>query len=138
MARILRYHATKRDILKTYLSIAYFGYGLNGCDSAARLLFRKNAVDLDKEQAAFVASLLVYPLPKVVQERARLAGQLPTISVEAFLRQSDLKDSNWAFRASRRMRYAIHLDTTIEKSSQQVQCRKLIVVGERDHWRSIR
>lgn len=52
------------DILNAYLTIAYFGAGLTGATEASMRLFGKPADKLDLEQAAVVASLLVYPMPR--------------------------------------------------------------------------
>ena len=57
---------TKKAVLRSYLSSAYFGYKLNSCDDASLLIFRRSAVELDQEQSAILASLLVYPLPKQI------------------------------------------------------------------------
>lgn len=57
---------SKEALLKSYLSSAYFGYKLSSCDDASLLIFQRPASELDQEQSAILASLLVYPLPKLV------------------------------------------------------------------------
>lgn len=71
---VLQRKFTKLEILRIYLRVAYFGTELTGALSAARALFPSavdeyawsiDEVELTPEQAAFVASLLVYPKPRV-------------------------------------------------------------------------
>ena len=52
---------TKRDILKGYLNIAYFGAGAYGAESAARRYFSVPARDLSLTQAATLAGLVQNP-----------------------------------------------------------------------------
>ena len=52
---------TKRDILKGYLNIAYFGAGAYGAESAARRYFSVSANDLTLTQAATLAGLVQNP-----------------------------------------------------------------------------
>lgn len=65
---------TKIQILRTYLTIAYFGTGLTGAIRAAAALYPNEFDDLDLledlnrldvKQAARLATLLVYPKPRV-------------------------------------------------------------------------
>ena len=52
---------TKRDILKGYLNIAYFGAGAYGAESAARRYFSVPASELTLTQAATLAGLVQNP-----------------------------------------------------------------------------
>ena len=66
LATLLNFHVEKADILLAFINSAYFGFGLNGADAAANLIFKRPAVYLTEEQSAFVASLLPYPLPRSI------------------------------------------------------------------------
>ncbi|RRF96390.1 MAG: PBP1A family penicillin-binding protein [Lachnospiraceae bacterium] len=48
---------TKHDILEFYLNNVYFGNGYYGIEAAAQGYFRKDAVDLDTSQIAFLCGL---------------------------------------------------------------------------------
>jgi membrane peptidoglycan carboxypeptidase len=56
--------ASKRTILTTYLSIAYFGHDLVGVEAAALAVFRTHVDDTCSSRHAFLAALLVCPLPR--------------------------------------------------------------------------
>lgn len=64
-ARALQYKLSKLQTLRSYLEIAYFGTGLKGADAASQDMFAKFAADLDEEEACVVASMLVYPKPRI-------------------------------------------------------------------------
>ncbi|MEV0641947.1 biosynthetic peptidoglycan transglycosylase [Streptomyces sp. NPDC050619] len=51
----------KSQILRMYLSIAYFGHGYYGLDAAAHGYFRKDPAQLDWPQAALLAGLVQAP-----------------------------------------------------------------------------
>lgn len=64
---------SKIEILRTYLRVAYFGTGLKGVNDAVAAMFPElgylpweEPTELSLEQAAIIASLLVYPKPRVV------------------------------------------------------------------------
>lgn len=61
----------KRRILKSYLSCAYFGTGLEGVESACAAHFHKTSAQLVKSEALFVAATLVYPRPLVPTQKWR-------------------------------------------------------------------
>lgn len=61
---LLDFHVDKLAILRTYLRMAYFGTGITGADNAASSMFGKRQDDLSLEEAAILASLLVYPRPR--------------------------------------------------------------------------
>lgn len=109
LAWILTHRKSKREILRSYLSTAYFGYRLRGCDEASRLLFGKNAGDLNSEQAAFIASLLVYPLPKVIILAAACSAMLPIAETGTYLRQTAIVAPRWSRRVRRRINYGMAL-----------------------------
>jgi membrane peptidoglycan carboxypeptidase len=64
LASLIQFRYSKITILRSYLGFAYFGWGLRGADQAAKALFGKSTESLDIEDAAFLASMLVFPLPK--------------------------------------------------------------------------
>lgn len=107
LAWVLSHRMAKRDILRTYLSTAYFGHRLRGCDEAAQLLYSLNSPELNAEQAAFVASLLVYPLPKVARQRAEQSGLHPVADHAAYLDALSMVAPKWAKRMRRRMAYGL-------------------------------
>jgi membrane peptidoglycan carboxypeptidase len=51
----------KKFILENYLNLMDFGPGIRGIDQAAKVFFKKNAIDLDVAEAAFVATLFKAP-----------------------------------------------------------------------------
>ncbi|HEX2202139.1 MAG TPA: PBP1A family penicillin-binding protein [Longimicrobium sp.] len=57
VAREIERKYGKRDILQTYLNHIYFGEGVYGIQSAARIYFGKNASDLTLAEAALLAGL---------------------------------------------------------------------------------
>ncbi len=106
---LLAHRVSKKDILKSYLGSAYFGYKLNSCDEVSLLLFGKNASEAKKEEAALLASLLVYPLPKqVINEINERRIQTP-INIGKFLKDSSLVAPNWHSKISKRLRFALSL-----------------------------
>ena len=64
LARELRQIASKRQILRTYLHIAYFGHEQTGAEAATRSLFRRSVAELCFPRQAFLAALSVWPLPE--------------------------------------------------------------------------
>jgi len=63
LALLIQYRYSKIVILRSYLNCAFFGSRLIGADRAARSVFGVRADDLNVEQAAFIAAMLVYPRP---------------------------------------------------------------------------
>lgn len=96
LARLLCFHCTKYEILRGYLSIAYFGRHANGSESASMRLFGKARTELSKEEAAKLAALLVYPAPE------------------------DMKNANWVRKVGRRAKYGLRLLSTPEKGRQKL------------------
>jgi len=105
LAYILSHRMSKRDILRCYLAMAYFGYRLRGCDEVAQIMFSIDAPDLNREQAAFVASLLVYPMPSTVRFGASYL--FPISNIDGFLDSASTFAPKWARRVRRRMRYGL-------------------------------
>lgn len=83
---------SKIEILRSYLTIAYFGTGINGADAAANHLYGVNQDGLSEEESAFIASMLVYPKPRLpsadwtakVSRRANYGRIIARSSEEAF------------------------------------------------------
>jgi membrane peptidoglycan carboxypeptidase len=71
LSSLIGYHLSKRQILRTYLAHAYFGTRLNGARKASLAIFGKESADLNIEEAARLASMLVYPRPRVATDRWR-------------------------------------------------------------------
>jgi membrane peptidoglycan carboxypeptidase len=65
LASLVQYRYSKIEILRAYLGCAFFGSHLYGIDSASRAMFDKAPQDLELNEAAEVASLLVYPRPLI-------------------------------------------------------------------------
>lgn len=52
----------KKRILETYLNVAEMGKGIFGIEAAAKHYFKKNAKDLTKSEAAWIAAILPNPV----------------------------------------------------------------------------
>jgi membrane peptidoglycan carboxypeptidase len=63
MSVLIQFRYSKIVILRSYLECAYFGSRLRGARSAAKKVFGKRPNDLTIPEAAFLASMLVYPRP---------------------------------------------------------------------------
>jgi len=63
LARIIQYKYSKIQILRSYLSIAYFGSGLYGVNKASVNALGVSTYGVDIVGAAIIASMLVYPRP---------------------------------------------------------------------------
>jgi membrane carboxypeptidase/penicillin-binding protein PbpC len=116
LAWVLTYRASKISVLRSYLAIVYLGYRIRGCDEAARLIFGKDAAQLSADAAAFVAALMVYPLPKVVRRNAEDMALLPTADSASLLSYSRAVAPKWSARVERRMKYALALSKQSEKT----------------------
>ena len=114
LAWILSHRLSKRDTLRSYLAMAYFGYRLRGCEEVAQLLFHTDAPALDIEQAALVASLLVYPIPSTIIFDTYYL--YPISKIDVFLQVASTISPKWAARVRRRMRYGISIAVNSEKS----------------------
>ncbi|MGC6401185.1 biosynthetic peptidoglycan transglycosylase [Sphingomonas sp. FW199] len=88
----LQRKVSKIHILRVYLANAYFGTGLTGADSASLEIFQKFADELTIDEAAVIASMLVYPKPRLpsanwhakISRRANYGGFLVRSSKERF------------------------------------------------------
>lgn len=89
---------TKHDILEFYLNNVYFGNGYYGIEAAAQGYFRKDAVDLDTSQIAFLCGLPNAPtrydprknLSAAVSRRDRV---LSNMHEDGILTDSDYEDA---------------------------------------------
>lgn len=63
LALVIQYRYNKFDILRSYLSCAFFGSGLHGSDQAATQIYGEYPGLLPFDQAAELAAMLVYPKP---------------------------------------------------------------------------
>jgi membrane peptidoglycan carboxypeptidase len=109
LAWILSHRKTKRDILRAYLATAYFGYRLRGCDEVSKLIFCRPAGELSSAQAAVIASLLVYPLPKLVKVSPALLKHLPLDDASEYLKQAAEIAPRWSNRVIRSIGYGLAL-----------------------------
>lgn len=57
---------SKIEILRSYLSCAYLGTGIVGVESASSIMFDKSTEGLNLDEALIIASMLVYPKPRVI------------------------------------------------------------------------
>ena len=64
LAWALLHRATKLEILRSYLRIAYFGTGIRGISQISATLFQKDFSELSESESFMVASMLVYPRPR--------------------------------------------------------------------------
>lgn len=101
---ILQRKFTKLEILRTYMRVAYFGTRLRGAEAAAQAMFPAKFppdsyfVDLDAlnpAEAATLASLLVYPKPRI-------------------------PNAHWEAKVTRRANYGLALYARREKSLDKV------------------
>jgi hypothetical protein len=109
LAMALSYRADKTDLLRAYLSMAYHGYGMTGCERASQFLFRKPAVELNRSQGALLASLLVYPLPKPLLESKGVKKLLPITSFTDFFAASGREAPKWTRNVKARSEYGLAL-----------------------------
>ncbi|MCK9507033.1 MAG: transglycosylase domain-containing protein [Pigmentiphaga sp.] len=107
LAWLLSHRTDKKKILRAYLNTAYFGYQLNSCDAASQLVFDKPASNLLTEEAAFLASLLVYPLPKSIITLAQSHALFPVQDIGEFLSITRTTAPWWSARISARVRYSM-------------------------------
>ncbi len=63
LAYLLQFQMSKLAILRCYLEVVYLGSGLRGIGSAARKVFEKEVGSLDRDEAAQIAAMMVYPRP---------------------------------------------------------------------------
>lgn len=109
LAWLISHRSSKPDILRAYLSCAYYGYKLNGCDDASRRIFAKDASSLTLNEAALIASLLVYPLPAQISDYGEKQQWFPATNINQFFNQAEPITPRWANRIRRRWIYALKL-----------------------------
>ncbi|MGB8313593.1 MAG: biosynthetic peptidoglycan transglycosylase, partial [Aestuariivirga sp.] len=68
LAWALLHRANKLEILRSHLSIAYFGTGLQGSTAASIEIFNKEPNQLSERECYELASMLVYPRPREPNE----------------------------------------------------------------------
>ena len=68
LAWALVHRANKFEILRSYLGVAYFGTGLQGSHAASIAIFSKEPSELTERECFELASMLVYPKPREVNE----------------------------------------------------------------------
>ncbi|WP_197277689.1 biosynthetic peptidoglycan transglycosylase [Novosphingobium sp. KN65.2] len=64
LSYMIQFRYSKLEILRSYLSIAYFGTGIKGCEEASMEMFGKRSSELEVHEAAQVAAMLVFPKPR--------------------------------------------------------------------------
>lgn len=92
LSTLIQTKYSKLEILRSYLNSAFFGSHLIGANIASQTLFRKNPADLEPDEAAVLASMLVYPRPLVpvdswsrkIERRAKYARLLYPLLKERF------------------------------------------------------
>ena len=57
-----------------YLNVAEMGRGIYGAQAAAKFYFKKNALDLNRQQAALIAGCLPNPKKYTVQPVSRVVA----------------------------------------------------------------
>lgn len=103
LAGLIQYRYTKFQILRAYLSHAFFGSRLIGAERASTRLYRIGPSALTLEQAAELAAMLVYPRPLV-----------PT--------------TGWRSRLDRRAAYAQRLYPRLKQRLKQLPIPELVEV----------
>ena len=84
LALAIQFRHKKLEILRSYLTCAYFGSGLIGADAAAQRIFNKKADRLSLDEAALISAMLAYPrpldgLPRWEQRARRRAAYAVTV-----------------------------------------------------------
>lgn len=64
LAYLLQFHMSKVGILRSYLQVVYLGSGLRGVDDAARVIYGKEVWELNRNECATIAAMMVYPRPR--------------------------------------------------------------------------
>lgn len=92
LATIIQRRYKKIIILRSYLSCAFFGSHLIGGSAAAKKVFQKTEYELNLNESAFIAAMLVYPRPQFptaswrsrVQLRANYGQRIHITSKDRF------------------------------------------------------
>lgn len=101
LAYLLNFKYRKIEILRLYLDRAFFGSGLIGINQASQGLYGRHPSDLNFDEKALLAAMLVYPKPRS-----------PEIE--------------WTRKVRRRADYAKPLFSTYEKRFKEIPSGELI------------
>jgi monofunctional glycosyltransferase len=63
LAYLLQSRMGKIKILRAYLQEVYLGSGLYGVESASQVMFKKHRYEINSNDAAIIAAMMVYPRP---------------------------------------------------------------------------
>ena len=63
LAYLLQSRMGKIKILRAYLQEVYLGSGLYGVESASQVMFKKHRYEINRNDAAIIAAMMVYPKP---------------------------------------------------------------------------
>jgi membrane carboxypeptidase/penicillin-binding protein PbpC len=69
---IIQFRYSKLTILRSYLNCAFFGSGLHGAEHASLKAFGRPVFQLSRNEAAQLASMLVYPRPLRAEKKWRM------------------------------------------------------------------
>ena len=106
LALCINFHCSKRDMFDYYIHNAYLGYRIEGCEVAARQIFGLSAAALNRDQAAFIASLLPLPIPKSVLLKYKSHQNYPFIESKDIIEFAQEIDPRWSKRISVRVLHA--------------------------------
>jgi len=79
---------TKQRILEIYLNVIEWGKGIYGAEAASRFYFGKSAVDLNSEEAAYLAAIIPNPAFYTDPSHARRAARRKGIILRRMGRRS--------------------------------------------------
>lgn len=113
LAYLLNFHKSKSEIFYAYIHDSYFGYQIEGCETAARFLFSKNAMDLSPNESCFIAALLARPLPRAVFEKIEKEKLFREITPDYVIKIGTLERLDWAKKARSRYQYACEMFPSI-------------------------
>ena len=100
LAAIIQQRYSKIQILRSYLSCAYFGTRIKGIEEASMSVFGIHSPELNVEQAAEIAAMLVYPRPSNITNR-------------------------WLLKLMRRKNYAMLIYPRYKKRFEKLKIRKI-------------
>jgi membrane peptidoglycan carboxypeptidase len=78
LAFLMQYRMGKLAILRCYMQVMYLGSGINGVTEAASSVFQKELWELTRQESAFIAAMMVYPMPLSPTTRWRAAVERRT------------------------------------------------------------
>lgn len=94
LSLLLQFHCSKSQLLQYYIHNAYLGYGLEGCETASRVIFRKDAYNLVPDEAALIASLFARPMKYSAVTEIKRIGHGP-ISVGVIMNKVQVADNDY-------------------------------------------